>query len=250
MTNRKNNKSIQAFLYASDRERIVTTVIRMGEMAAEALRDAVDALFNHDAVLARKVILNDDFIDRLEETVDQECLGSIAMRSPGKEELCFVFGVLKIITDLERIGDQAVNIAEKALKLKNTAAFPKKDRILSMLDTVLSMFRHALEAFRTGDREAASALWKQDDEADEIYAQCYEEFLASIIAGAAENHEEVELWTAELWAARHLERAGDHVINIAERVYFIVEGKYFPSREEREKNRKNGRQDQSTTGTL
>ena len=240
MTHGKNNKSIQAFLYASDRERIVTTVIRMGEMAAEALRNAVNSLFSHDPVLAQKVILNDDFIDRLEETVDQECLGSIAMRSPGKEELCFVFGVLKIITDLERIGDQAVNIAEKVLKLKSATPFPKKDRILSMLDTVLSMFRHALEAFRTGDSEAASVLWKRDDEVDDIYAQCYEEFLASAIAGAAGNHEEVERGAVELWAARHLERAGDHVINIAERVYFMVEGKYFPSREEREKNRKNG----------
>lgn len=240
MTHGTNNKSIQAFLYASDRERIVSTVIRMGEMAAESLRNAVNSLFNHDAVLAQKVILNDDFIDRLEETVDQECLGSIAMRSPGKEELCFVFGVLKIITDLERIGDQAVYIAEKALKIKSTTPFPKKDRILSMLDTVLSMFRHALEAFRTGDREAASILWKRDDEVDEIYAQCYEEFLASAIAGAAGNHEEVELWAVELWAARHLERAGDHVINIAERVYFMVEGRSFPSREERGKNRKNG----------
>ncbi|HPK07594.1 MAG TPA: PhoU domain-containing protein, partial [Aminivibrio sp.] len=102
------------------------------------------------------------------------------------------------------------------------------------------MFRHALEAFRTGDREAASALWKQDDEVDEIYAQCYDEFLDSAITGAAGNHEEVERGAVELWAARHLERAGDHVINIAERVYFMVEGKYFPSREEREKNRKNG----------
>ena len=240
MTHGKNNKSIQAFLYASDRERIVTTVIRMGEMAADALHNSVNALFNHDAVLAQKVILNDDFIDRLEEAVDQECLGSIAMRSPGKEELCFVFGVLKIITDLERIGDQAVNIAEKSLKIKCATTFLKKDRILSMLDTVLSMFRHALEAFRTGDREAASALWKQDDEVDEIYAQCYDEFLDSAIAGAAGNHEEVERGAVELWAARHLERAGDHVINIAERVYFMVEGKYFPSREEREKNRKNG----------
>ncbi len=240
MTHEKNKKSIQAFLYASDRERIVATVIRMGEMAAEALQDAVHSLLHHDEDQAKKVILNDDVIDRLEETVDQECLGSIAMRSPGKEELCFVFGVLKIITDLERIGDQAVNIAEKALKIKRAAPFPKKDRILSMLETVLAMFRHALEAFRTGDREAASALWKQDDEVDEIYAQCYDEFLASAIAGAAGNHEEVELGAVELWAARHLERAGDHVINIAERVYFMVECKYFPSREEREKNRKNG----------
>ncbi|MDD3516376.1 MAG: PhoU domain-containing protein, partial [Synergistaceae bacterium] len=149
---------------------------------------------------------------------------------PRKGRALLRFRRPKIITDLERIGDQAVNIAEKSLKIKCATTFPKKDRILSMLDTVLSMFRHALEAFRTGDREAASALWKQDDEVDEIYAQCYDEFLDSAIAGAAGNHEEVELGAVELWAARHLERAGDHVINIAERVYFMVEGKYFPSR--------------------
>lgn len=238
MTHGKKKVSIQDFLYASDRERIVATVVRMGELAAEALHNAVHALFSHDLVLARHVILNDDFIDRLEETVDQECLGSIAMRSPGKEELCFVFGVLKIITDLERIGDQAVNIAEKNVKLKGRLFLPKKERIFSMLETVLSMFRQAMDAFRMGDKEAAAVLWKQDDEVDEIYAHCYEEFLESVIAGTRGTREEVETGAMELWTARHLERAGDHVINIAERVYFMVEGKYFPSREEREKSSK------------
>lgn len=238
MTSENNVQSIQEFLYAEDRKRIVSTVIRMGEMAAQALENSVNALLNRDCVAAQKVILNDDFIDRLEETVDQECLGSIAMRSPEKSELCFVFGVLKIITDLERIGDQAVAIAEKVLKMKTPPPFPKKECILSMLDAVLAMFRLALEAFRTGDKEAASFLWKRDDEVDAIYASCYDQFLEIAVTGARGNHEEVEISVLELWAARHLERAGDHVINIGERVFYMMECKYFPSREEREKSGK------------
>ena len=108
------NAEIQSILYESDRERIVSLVVEMGKSASSLLENAVFAFLNHDAALARKVVEDDDLIDAMESQVDQECLGSIAMRSPAKEELYFILAVLKIITDLERIGDQAVNIAEKA----------------------------------------------------------------------------------------------------------------------------------------
>lgn len=235
VTQTQKKISVQSLLYDSDRERIVATVLRMGELVSTALEVAVHAFFDLDREAAGRVIRNDDLIDSLEEEVDQECLGSIAMRSPRKEELYFVFAVLKIITDLERIGDQAVNIAKKVFQLTETMEFPRKECILLMTDKVLSMFSDALEAFRTGDGKMASELWKRDDEVDEMYAECYSDFLENAMAGTHSGPEAVKVGALELWAARHLERAGDHVINIAERVFFMVEGKYFPSKEERKK---------------
>lgn len=229
------NATIQSFLYATDRERIVSMVVHMGERAAQLLESSVSALLDQNAALARRVIEDDDAIDQMEGDVDQECLGSIAMRSPGKEELYFVFAVLKIITDLERIGDQAVNIAEKALKLKPGVIFPRRESLLEMLKVVLSMFRQALEAFRNEDKHMAATLWKRDDEVDSMYAQCYTDFLKDAVAHSVhDDPQAMEIGAVEIWAARHLERAGDHVINIVERVYFMVEGKYFPSKAARE----------------
>ena len=229
------NATIQSFLYATDRERIVSMVVHMGEQAAQLLESSVSALLDQNAALARRVIEDDDAIDQMEGDVDQECLGSIAMRSPGKEELYFVFAVLKIITDLERIGDQAVNIAEKALKLKPGVDFPRRESLLEMLRVVMSMFRQALEAFRNEDKHMAATLWKRDDEVDSMYAQCYSDFLKDAVAHSVhDDPQAMEIGAVEIWAARHLERAGDHVINIVERVYFMVEGKYFPSKAARE----------------
>ena len=225
------NATIRSFLYATDRERIVSKVVLMGERAAQLLENSVSALLDQDSALARRIIAEDDAIDQMEGEIDQECLGSIAMRSPGKDELYFVFAVLKIITDLERIGDQAVNIAEKALKVTPAVVFPRRDALLKMLRVVLSMFRQALQAFRNEDKHMAATLWKRDDEVDSMYAQCYADFLHDAVAHSGnDDPQTMEIGALELWTARHLERAGDHVINIVERVYFMVEGKYFPSK--------------------
>ena len=105
--NKKNeNQVIEAYLYASDKARLKDMVSDMGAKASDALLNAMNALRAFDLELADKVIGNDDVIDELEEQIDQECLYSIAMRQPMREDLRFVYVVMKIITDLERIGDQ------------------------------------------------------------------------------------------------------------------------------------------------
>ncbi|MDI9369857.1 MAG: PhoU domain-containing protein [Synergistota bacterium] len=131
---------IQSHLYRLDKERIVSLVVKMGKGAARLLENAVHAFLDHDEVLARRVIKEDDTIDRMESEVDQECLASIALRSPAREELYFILAVLKIITDLERIGDQAVNIAEKAPRVAPGVAYPRREVLLEMLSLVLEMF--------------------------------------------------------------------------------------------------------------
>jgi len=227
------NAEIQSILYESDRERIVSLVVEMGKSASSLLENAVFAFLNHDAALARKVVEDDDLIDAMESQVDQECLGSIAMRSPAKEELYFILAVLKIITDLERIGDQAVNIAEKALRVGEKVPYPRRESLLEMLGLVKEMFKQAVGAFKNEDKNMAAALWERDDEVDALYAQCYTDFLRDAVVHPGGGVQAVETGAAELWVARHLERAGDHVINIAERVFFMVERRSFPTKDAR-----------------
>jgi phosphate transport system protein len=230
MTERNGRKAVENLLYATDRQRIVTLVTRMGEITSGALDSAVRSLLERDDVLARRVIDGDDDIDRMEERVDQECLGSIAMRRPGDADLRFVFAALKIITDLERIGDQAVNIAEKALKLNAQPSFIPKDCIAPMVRCVCGMLHDAVRAFRDSDADLAAELWRRDDEVDDMYAKCTESFLESLVSGSCACREAAKTGADELWIVRHLERAGDHAINIAERVFFVVEGAPFPAK--------------------
>ncbi len=237
MAERNDRKAVESLLYSADRARILAMVMQMGKMAAEALGASVRSLLDHDDDLAWSVIEGDDAIDRMEEAIDQECLGSIAMRRPGDAELRFVFAALKIITDLERIGDQAENIAQKALKLNATHSFVPKECILPMVECVRSMLHDALCAFRDCDGELAGELWRRDDELDCMYANCTKDFLESVSSGSCADHAAVKVGAEELWIIRHLERTGDHAINVAERVYFVVEGKPFPAKEERSSKR-------------
>ena len=107
----KKQNSLQRYLYAADKERLRTLLEEMSQITAASIEKAVRALRSGDAVLAEKVIGEDDLIDEKEEQIDQECLYSIATRQPMREDLRFVYSVMKIIVDLERIGDEAVNIA-------------------------------------------------------------------------------------------------------------------------------------------
>ena len=151
LENKKNeNQVIEAYLYASDKARLKDMVSDMGAKACDALLNAMNALRAFDLELADKVIGNDDVIDELEEQIDQECLYSIAMRQPMREDLRFVYVVMKIITDLERIGDQAVNVA---LRLQKLAAIdPNKDCLMmneidEMAELDMTMLKAALDAF-------------------------------------------------------------------------------------------------------
>ena len=113
----RRDEIIGSLLYQEDREKILSMVRRMGNMVSEAIAGAVQSLEGRDNALADRIIEADDIVDDLEVEIDQECLSSIALRQPLRKDLRFVFAVLKIITDLERVGDQAVNIAKRAKAL-------------------------------------------------------------------------------------------------------------------------------------
>jgi phosphate transport system protein len=204
-------------------------------MAEEALKSIVTATesFNEaDDSKARSVIEGDDIIDELEERIDQECLYSIAMRQPMREDLRFVYAVTKIITDLERIGDQAVNIANCSLYLikteRNKESFcinekkPVYEEILSMYSQLEIMFKKLVMAFVDEDENVAYEVMDMNSEFHETGVKAVNGLV--IFASGKNLSEVLDIFTNVLWIVRHLDRVGDHIMNIAERVCFIVTG--------------------------
>ena len=217
-------KTVEAWLYYSDKKRIVDLVLKMGERAEEALKNALDSLFTEDAYLAQSVVQGDDEIDAMEREIDHECLRSIAMRQPVREELRFVFAVLKTITDIERIGDEAVNIAEWTLELKKYQRTDMDHVIFEMRDIVETMLRDALAAFRTSNAELAMDICSRDDLLDRMYADAFDEFIGLMASHETKNTEGIRIGAGKMWVVRHLERVGDHITNVAERAYFMATG--------------------------
>jgi phosphate transport system protein len=215
---------VESYLFASDRDRIVKRVMEMGQKAIEALRDAVDAFVNSDSALADRVIGGDADIDAIDEEIDLECLRSIAMRQPVRDELRFIFAVLKTTTDLERAGDHAVNIARWAKNVgrrQNTAA---DSTLTDMMDVATSMLRDALRAFKDADGGTSEEICRRDDQLDAMYEDLSSQ-LIELAAFKAKDVSAVRAIVAQMWVARYLERVGDHSTNIAERVYFVDRGK-------------------------
>jgi phosphate transport system protein len=221
---RGGGRAVEAYLYSSDRERIVALVLKVGGKVTEALKGSVDALAARDSDLARKIVREDDEVDAMEREIDHECLRAIAMRQPVREELRFIFAVLKTITDLERIGDQAVNIARWALELKKYPYPETNPLIPAMRDITEGMLRDVLRAFQALDGDLSLEICRRDGQIDRMYSRVFNEFIG-LMASCASNDKGLARFAAgQMWVARHLERVGDHVTNIAERVYFVAKG--------------------------
>ena len=136
-----STERLENYLYDRDRKRILLMVSAMGERTARALEEAVEALVTLDGPRAAAVVAQDGAIDALEGEIEQECLLSLAMRQPVREDLRFVFSVLKIVTDLERLGDEAANISEKTMALLGAPLFQPLVDIPQMGNLVAAMLR-------------------------------------------------------------------------------------------------------------
>jgi phosphate transport system protein len=218
------NKSVESYLYASDRKRIVDLVSKMGLMAASALRNALGAVVAADAELARAVVEGDDAVDAVEEEIDLECLRAIAMRQPVREDLRFIFAALKTITDLERVGDQSVNIAQWAIKLNSYPRRPIDPLLVDMGDIAEAMLRDALAAFRTSNGDLSAEIGRRDEQLDRMYSEVFNTFVELMASDGTKDANVVRAVAGQMWIARHLERIGDHIVNVVERVYFMDKG--------------------------
>lgn len=212
-------------LYTGGQGEYLCHGLRDGREGGEAFRRAVRALEERDDSLADRVIREDDAIDDMEAAIDQECLSSIAMRQPVREDLRFVFAVLKIITDLERIGDQGVYIANKAQASEPVPAVEAPGGHPQERDIATEMVDDSLRAFEGSDIALAEAICMRDDELDALYEAIFDELIEILGRNAEGDQATAERAAGLLWIARHLARIGDHATNVAERVYFMVVGR-------------------------
>lgn len=211
-------------LFERDRKWLFERLYAMVDSVERALDGAMQAMLQKSDDLALEVIENDDVVDLIEVEVEQECLRLLAMRQPVREDLRFVFTIIKIITELERIGDQAVNIAERALELNREGLLKPLIDIPRMSEIVKEMVGGAVKAFEAKDVDRLIEVYERDDEVDALNRSIFAEMVQIMASTRLDDPYSVKKATDLLSVSRYLERAGDHATNIAERAFFSVTG--------------------------
>lgn len=213
--------SIRDALFEEDLGRVKESLYEMAELVSEALRKAIFAFKEKNGDLARDVIEEDDRIDLKEVEIEEKCLRIMALRYPIKDSLREVFTILKIITDLERMGDEASNIAQFTLRVIERPVSQFITKILLIAEVCDEMLKNSVRAFIERNASLAEEAFKKDEVVDDLYRQVFSEVLSSMVS----DKELTKSITGILFIARFLERFGDHASNIAERVYYMVTGK-------------------------
>ncbi|EEX49341.1 MULTISPECIES: phosphate signaling complex protein PhoU [Jonquetella] len=215
----------QSLLFARDREELASQLQTMADAAVSMVKNAMAALQKRDEQLARQVINSDGTVDDLEISIENLCLRALAMRQPVREDLRFVFSVLKTITDLERIGDQAVNIAQRTLKIHGPFIKPLVD-LPRMGQLAEEMVRHAVDSLIHENAPEAQEVIEGDDAVDDLNDRIYDD-LIEMMRRHHEDDQLVDQATQLIITSRNLERIGDHACNIAERAWYTVTGERF-----------------------
>ncbi len=197
-------------------------ILRMGSMVEEAIHLAVKSLAERNVELANQIFDNDDRIDRLEDEIEERCLKLIALQQPLASDLRIIDTVLKIVTDLERMADEATNICEITRRIAHEPLLKPLVDIPRMADMAQQMAKDSLDAFVNRDVELAKRTCEADDAVDKLYADLYEELVGFAING--KDPYTVNQSINLLFVARHLERIADHATNVGERVVYMVTG--------------------------
>jgi phosphate transport system protein len=196
-------------------------LLRMAGLTEAMIADAMRALVERDTELARGVIIADQGIDRLEKAIDEACHTTLVRHQPTAVDLRLLVAMMKINSDLERIGDSAVNIAEAVEVLNQEPPLKPYIDLPRMSQLVRDMVKRSLDAFVHRDSAAALAVCASDDEVDALYRQLFRELLTYMI----EDPRNVSRALHLLLIARNFERIADHATNIAEDVIYYVEGR-------------------------
>jgi phosphate transport system protein len=206
--------------YDQELELLRQSLLNMGNAVADAIDGAVIALAQQDNELARKVMDNDDEIDRMEIDIEDKCMVLIARQQPIARDLRVIGTGLKITTDLERMGDHAYDIARIALSLSEQPLIKPLVDIPRMARMAQKMLKDSLEAYITLDIGLAEQVCSNDDEVDNIYSQVFRELLTYMM----EDPKTITQATQLIFVARYLERIADHATNIAEWTIYLVTG--------------------------
>jgi len=215
--------------YDDDLAQLKTMLAQMGGLAEDQLAKAIDAIARRDTNLADLVIAGDDKIDTLERQVEEKAILTIAKRQPMARDLREIMVAIRVSSDLERIGDLAKNTAKRTHAISE--ALPRKliTGLTRMGRIAQEQLKNILDAYAQTNPEKAIAVWRADEELDALYNSIFRELLTYMM----EDPRMIGLCTHLLFGAKNMERIGDHATNIAENIYFLVNGK--PILEERPK---------------
>ncbi|MGQ0507424.1 MAG: phosphate signaling complex protein PhoU [Myxococcaceae bacterium] len=195
-------------------------LLAMGGKVEKLIADSTRSLADRDSKLAEQVTHEDAEVNRNEVEIDDLCRRILALRQPAASDLRLITTALKIVTDLERCGDLAVNIAERALDLNQVAPLAPYVELPRLADLAQSQLKQSLDAFVAADVAKAEEVLKGDDHLDALFLKIFNELLSFMM----EDSKNIRRGTSLMSIAKHLERIGDHAMNIAEMVVYMVKG--------------------------
>lgn len=215
MASRHTDRTYEAELSA-----LRNKLLELGGKVETEIALGMRSLTERDSKLAEDVATIDKEVNRLEVAIDEACRRILALRQPAASDLRFITTALKIVVDLERIGDLAVNISERAVDLNQSPPLRPVHDLGKLAQLCQMQLRKALDSFVDGDTAKAEAVIKDDDLLDALYHKLFNELLGLMM----EDARNIRRATSLMFVAKHLERLGDHATNVAEMVIFMVRG--------------------------
>jgi phosphate transport system protein len=217
--------------FDADLQGLSQLTAEMGGLVEKQVSDSISALARHDLAAAQQIVAIDNRIDVLQREIEEKGILTIARRQPMAVDLREIVAALRVSNDLERIGDLAKNIAKRVAALPDDVNLPKIIRgVEHMAELVLGQIKDVLDAYARRDLPKALGVWRGDEEIDAVNNSLFRELLTYMM----EDPSTISLCIHLLFCAKNIERMGDHATNIAETVYYMVEGK--PLADERPKN--------------
>jgi phosphate transport system protein len=195
-------------------------LLLMSHKAEQMISDSIRSLVERRPSLAAEVIARDDELDKLEIEVDELCYQILALEQPVARDLRFIATGMKIVKDIERIGDIAVNIGERSIELIQEPELKRLVDLPIMAEAAQKILKESLDAFVNSDAESAQKVIENDNVLDDLYEQMFRELLTYMLEDPRSISRAIKL----IFIAKALERVGDHSANIAEMVVFLVEG--------------------------
>ena len=207
-------------VFEANLEELHNDLIRMGSIVEKQIHDCIDALVTQNPEKAEKIMIDDDIVDALEREIEDKAIRLIAMQQPLAIDLRNIFTTTKIVTDLERMADYAVDVAKITVRLKDEKYIKQLIDIPRMAEIVILMIKDSLDAYVAGDVEKAYEVCKRDDQVDDIYKEVFDELLQLMF----KNQATVNQATQFLFICKWLERIADHTTNICEWTIYLVTG--------------------------
>jgi len=207
--------------YERDLRSVKDNILYVGGLIEKALQNSMKSLIERDTALAREVIENDDAVDRLDEEIEESCIRLLALRQPAAKDLRFITTAIKINGHLERIGDIAAKISEKAIILNEEPLLKPYIDLPRMVDISQEMIKKCLDAFINEDVELAKEVRLDDERVDQLNEQIFRELLTFMLEDPRTTHRALII----MQVSKNLERISDHAKSIADMIIFMVTGK-------------------------